>query len=69
VIERLLFDGIALHAGHIAPRHEQLAALVVPDLANAQLPIGYATAMATGITAHEATLDLLVKLTLADGCL
>jgi hypothetical protein len=67
VIEGLLLDGIALRAGHVAPRHEKFAALVVPDLANAQLPVRYAAAMPASITAHKAPLELLIKLTFSDG--
>jgi hypothetical protein len=67
VIEGLLLDGIALRAGDVAPGHKQFTALVVPDLANAQLPIRDAAAMAARITAHEAALELVVNLTFPDG--
>jgi hypothetical protein len=69
VIERLLFDGIALRAGDVTPRHKQLTALVIPDLANSRLPIRYSAAMPARVTAHETALELLVKLTLSDGFL
>jgi hypothetical protein len=69
VIEGLLLDGIALRACHVAPGHKEFAALVVPDFANAQLPIRYSAAMPAGVTAHEAAVELLVKLTLSHGFL
>jgi hypothetical protein len=69
VIKGLLFDGIALRAGDVAPGHKEFAAVVVPDLANSRLPIRYSAAMPAGVTAHESALELFVKLTLSDGFL
>jgi hypothetical protein len=69
VIKGLLFDGIALRAGDVAPGHEQLTALVVSNLANSHLPIRYSAAMPARVTAHEAAVEFLVKLTLPDGFL
>jgi hypothetical protein len=69
VIKGLLFDGIALRAGDVAPGHKEFAALVVPDFANSHLPIRYSAAMPARITAHKAAVELLVKLTLSNAFL
>jgi hypothetical protein len=64
--ERLLLDGIALHAAHISPGNIQLSALIETDLANTQLAFRDRTAVAAGIAAHTLAVELLVQIALAD---
>jgi hypothetical protein len=66
VKERLLLNGIALHAAHISPGHVESATLVVAHLADTGLAIGNRTAMATGVTTHAIAVELLVEFTFAD---
>ena len=66
VMERLLLDGVALHSGGVAPGNLKLAPFVEANLANAQLPVRNAAAMAAGETPHKSPVDLLVKLAFAN---
>ncbi len=63
--ERLLLDGIALHAAHISPGHVQSAAAVVANLADSGLPFRDGTAMAAGEAAKPIAVELFVKLAFA----
>jgi hypothetical protein len=63
--EGFLFDGIALHASDIAPRHIELPATIEADLADAGLAIGNGTGVATGKAAHAVAIEFLVQIALA----
>jgi hypothetical protein len=66
VEKRLLFDGIALHAPHVTPRHVESAALVVSNLTDPELAVRNRAAVPTGVAAHPISVELLVKLALAN---
>ncbi len=61
VEERLLFDGIALHAGGVSPGNVERAAAVVADFADAGLAFGNGTAVAAGETADAVVVEFLVE--------
>ena len=65
VEERLLLDGIALHAADVAPRHAQASAVVETHLADADGPVRQRTAMAARVTAEAAIGKPVVQLALA----
>ncbi len=62
VKERLLLDGIALHAADVTPWHEEPAATVKPHFAHAHRALGNRALVATGVAAQTATLERLDKL-------
>ena len=66
VKERLLLNGVALHAAHVTPRYVELSASIEPDLANAELGVRDAAAVPAGEAAHKSAVELLVELALAD---
>jgi len=57
--ERLLFDGIALHAGGVTPGGVEFAATVEADFADSGLAIGDRAAMAAGETADAVVAEIL----------
>jgi hypothetical protein len=59
VEERLLLDGIALHAADVAPRHHEPAALVEAHLAHAHRAVGNRALVAAAKAANAAFVDLL----------
>lgn len=59
--ERFLFDGIALDAADVSPRHVQLSTLVEADFADASLSLGNWTAMPAGEAADAIALDGFVE--------
>jgi hypothetical protein len=61
VEERFFFDGIALHARGVAPRHVKRSATVVADFAYAGLAIGNRAAMTAGKTADAIVVQFFVK--------
>jgi hypothetical protein len=61
VEEWLLFNGIALHPGGVAPRHVKSAAAVVANFAYAGLAIRNRAAMTAGKTADAIVVQFFVK--------
>jgi hypothetical protein len=59
--KRLLFDGIALHAGGVSPWRVKLSASVKADFTDSGLPLRNGTAMAAGKTTQTVIFELLVK--------
>ena len=59
VKERLLFDGIALHAAGVAEGHTQHAAAVEAHLADASRAVRDRTRVAARIAAQSSALDAL----------
>ena len=59
--ERLLLDGIALHAADVAPGHVERAAPVVANFADAGQAVGNGAAVAAGIAAHAIAVELFVE--------
>src|SRR3974377_1661097 len=57
--ERLLLDGIALHARGVSPRHVELAAAIEAHLAHPCLSLGDRAAMATGETSDAIVAEIL----------
>src|SRR6516225_4711042 len=66
VKERFFLDGVALHAGSVAPRYVELPAPVEADFAHPDLAVRNRTAMTAGKTPHKASVELFVKLTFAN---
>ena len=50
--ERLLLDGVALHAGGVSPRDIEFATAIEADLADSGLTVGDRAAVAAGEAAH-----------------
>src|SRR5579872_3012647 len=65
VKERLLLDGITLHAADVSPRYIQRAAAVVPHFANAGLSLRDGAAMPACVTADAVAIKFLVKIAFA----
>ena len=63
--EGLLFDGIALHASHVAPGHIQSAAAVIADLTDAGLAFRDGAAVPARVTADTVAIELFVELSFA----
>src|SRR5271165_4002402 len=61
VEERLLFDGIALHAGGVSPGNVEGATAVVADFADAGLAFGDGAAVTAGKTADAIVIELFVE--------
>ena len=64
--ERLLLDGIALHAAHVSPWDKELAATVIANLANTLLAFGDRAVVSAGKAADSAAFDWFVKLAFAN---
>jgi hypothetical protein len=61
VEERLLFDGIALHACGVSPGDVERAAAVVADFAHTGLALGNGAAVAAGKTADALVVEFFVE--------
>jgi hypothetical protein len=57
VEEGLLFDGIALDASHVPPRHAEAAPFVEPNLAHPDCAFGQRAAVAARIAAQAAVIE------------
>ena len=66
VEERLLFNGIALHAADVSPGNIKLSSLIEANFADAGLCVGDGTTVSAGETAHAITIKFFVKLTFAN---
>jgi hypothetical protein len=66
VEERLLLDGIALHAADVSPGYKELATLVVTYLADSGLTFRNGAAVTTGEAADPVAIKLFVQVPLAD---
>jgi hypothetical protein len=55
-----------LHAAHVSPRHKESAALVVSDFTDPKLALRDRAAVPTGVAAYSISVELLVKLALAN---
>jgi hypothetical protein len=62
VEERLLLNGIALHAADISPGHVESSALVVANFANSGLSFWDGATVPTGETADAIAIQLFVKI-------
>jgi hypothetical protein len=58
VEERLLLDGIALHAGRVSPGNVELAAAIEADFADSGLTVGDWTTVAAGETADAVVAEI-----------
>jgi hypothetical protein len=65
VEKRLFLDRITLDAPDVSPRHVQGSAAIVAHLADSGLAFGDWATMTTGVTAHPAAVEFLVKLAFA----
>ena len=66
VEERLLLDGVALHAADVSPGHVEGAVCVEADFADAGLAFGDRAAVAAGEAAHTVPIELFVQVTFPD---
>lgn len=64
--ERLLLNGVALHAADVSPWHVELAATIEADFADSGLAFGNGTTVTAGKTAYAVALDRLVEHAFAD---
>jgi hypothetical protein len=60
--ERLFLNRIALHAADVAPRHEEAAASVEANFANAHRPVGDGTLVPAGVAAQSIAVEWLDEL-------
>jgi hypothetical protein len=61
VKERLLLDGIALHAGRVSPWNVELAVAIEADFTHTRLTLGNGAAMATGKAAYAISIKILAQ--------
>ncbi len=61
VKEGFFFNGIALHAAYISPRHIKRSTLIEADFADAGLAIGNGTAMSAGKTTQPIAIKFFIE--------
>jgi hypothetical protein len=66
VKERLLLDGVALHATNVSPGNIQGAATIETNLADAWLALRDGARVSAGVAAHATVFELLVQIACAD---